>query len=52
MIYYMIVSDLFQEEVIFYTAWKEKSTSSADLTRVNSGSFRGKIKILPLFKTI
>lgn len=30
MIYYMVVSGLFQEEVIFYASWKEKPTSSAE----------------------
>lgn len=29
-IYYMIVSGLFQEEVILYNPWKEKSMSSAE----------------------
>lgn len=30
-IYYMIVSGLFQEEVIFYITWEEKSVSSVEI---------------------
>lgn len=56
MIYYMVNSGLFQEEVIFlYCIEKKNPHLLLNFCifdhRINSGSFRGRMKILPLCKT-